>query len=109
MAEALAATTSSGAPLALTTTFTPAPSCFASTNLWQVFESDGSDQYEMVGPPEGGDCMPSGFESATKASTYAAYSPGICPDGFTTAKEDRNQYLITFGTLTETTKVCCPT
>lgn len=86
---------------ALTTVFTPPASCFASTNIWQVWEPEETDWYELVGPPDASGCMPSGYEVATTAF----FSPGICPSGFTAASSN----TATIADLTETTHVCCPT
>jgi hypothetical protein len=86
---------------ALTTTFAPPASCFARANIWQVYKPDGTNWYEMLGPPDGGECMPPGFEAATTAF----YSPARCPSGFTPASKN----TVTIADLTETTEVCCPT
>lgn len=89
---------------ALTTIFTPSPSCLATTNIWQVWENDNTDAkwYEILGPPSPTtDCMPSGY----KVDTSVFYSPGRCPSGYSVASSN----TATIADLTETTHVCCPT
>lgn len=95
------ATTTMSSIGALTTQFTPAASCYAPTNIWQVVAGNQEEWYEMLGPPDGKDCMPSGFEVAT--TVY--YSPALCPSGFTAAKDE----IQTDGPADITTQVCCPT
>ena len=88
---------------ALTTAFSPSPSCLATTNIWQIDVSVGNSAvwYDLLGPPATSDCLPSNYNGASTAY----YSPGRCPTGYTAVKSE--SYAI--GTLTETREVCCPT
>lgn len=91
----MASTTTSAGTLvsaALTTTFSPAPSC---TNDFYT-----APTYYSIGGPLASECFPSGW-----ASTSQYFSPGICPTGYTEACSS----LSTYGTLVETFATCCPT
>jgi hypothetical protein len=89
---------------ALTTTFTPAPSCLS--QFYQLDNADGMKcgdkicQYFQLGPLEPSSCFPSGWES----SSTAYFSPGICPSGYTQACSS----VINIGTVSETRATCCP-
>ena len=91
---------------ALTTTFTPAASCLASSNVWEIhFTTAGAGAFDtylyyLQGPPRTSDCLPENYDPVTTAY----YSPGICPSGYTAACS----YANTLGSLTETTLTCCP-
>ncbi|KAE9377936.1 hypothetical protein N431DRAFT_461505 [Stipitochalara longipes BDJ] len=80
---------------ALTTTFTPAPSC--TTDLYTVT----SGTYYSIGGPSASisQCFPSGWQSL---SQY--FSPGVCPQGYTQACSD----LSGSDVVTETRATCCP-
>ena len=63
---------------ALTTTFTPPPSCTASFST--DFKLEGG--WDVMGPlSTGGGCLPPNYQFATDAY----YSPGICPAGYSAA------------------------
>jgi hypothetical protein len=89
---------------ALTTVFTPAPSCLAPTNIWQIYASCplvGFNCYYLIqGPPSQSNCFPGGYEP----TSTAYYSPGICPQGYTPACSQANPT----GSVTVTTQTCCP-
>ena len=84
----------------LTTTFTPPSSCLAaiSTIGWS---SEGDGGFFFAGPYTTSGCMPPNFQFASTAY----YSPGICPDGYTTACSSLN----IIGAVSETVVTCCPT
>ncbi|KAI9043106.1 uncharacterized protein KD926_004609 [Aspergillus affinis] len=105
------ATTTSGPPPsvpALTTTFTPAPSCMsyymlpysASEFACMVGDESSPCQYLHLGPSTTSGCLPSDWSSETDAY----YSPGVCPTGYTEACSN----LVSVGTVTETRATCCP-
>ncbi|KAH7176423.1 hypothetical protein EDB81DRAFT_897757 [Dactylonectria macrodidyma] len=82
----------------LTTTFTPAASCLSSlTNIYA--ESFGA---MYGGPLTRDDCFPAHYEDAR--TNY--YSPGICPDGYTTACSSITP--AGEGGAIETVVTCCP-
>ncbi|PMD22231.1 hypothetical protein NA56DRAFT_97492 [Hyaloscypha hepaticicola] len=98
-------------PPALTTTFTPSPSCLSyqyATSKTINYATSGPPNYGPnlvvnLGPPtDYSTCFPSGW--ATDSLSY--FSPGICPSGYTSACSTLG-YLppITSG---ETTVICCP-
>ncbi|KAJ5621703.1 hypothetical protein N7528_006486 [Penicillium herquei] len=81
------------APLPLTTTFTPPGACL--TDLWAAHSSGST--WMNIGPINTTECLPSGW------SPTSAFSPGICPSGWTMAASstgDSEDY-VTVGT-------CCP-
>ena len=78
---------------ALTTIFTPSPSCLSDLYFYQP-----TDFYISLGPPSTSDCLPSGWA----LSGY--FSPGICPSGYAIACSSLNS----LGSLTETVATCCP-
>jgi hypothetical protein len=90
---------------ALTTTFTPSPSCltdFYRFNASSAVVVDGqlsSLVYIQKGPTPTSDCVPSSF-----APSGAYYSPGICPSGYAAACLG----VQTAGAMTETHATCCP-
>ncbi|ORY12216.1 hypothetical protein BCR34DRAFT_600780 [Clohesyomyces aquaticus] len=88
---------------ALTTQFTPTPSCLGS-DIWRIFTSGAGvvTLYDQQGPPSTIDCLPSGYTPVTTAY----YSPAQCPWGYTPAAQFINTYA---GNVTETTQTCCPT
>ncbi|PMD47787.1 subtilisin-like protein [Hyaloscypha variabilis F] len=92
---------------ALTTTFTPSPSCLV--DLYQypytsITCYEGtipvSCQYVQLGPPSTSACFPPGWSPAS--TIY--FSPGICPSGYGVACAE----TIVTGTLPETRATCCP-
>ncbi|PVI07218.1 hypothetical protein DM02DRAFT_666954 [Periconia macrospinosa] len=90
---------------ALTTQFTPAPSCLAPSNLWIIRTTSTSiHEYNFFGRPldAAQGCFPPGYNPAS----ISYYSPAICPSGYTAASGTSR--VIT-GSVTETTEVCCPT
>jgi hypothetical protein len=80
-------------PKALTTTFTPSPSCLSDYYLI------GSPPYLSLGPPSTSACLPSGWEV-----TSQYFSPGLCPSGY----EIACSAVIGLGTFAETRATCCP-
>ncbi|PLB46485.1 hypothetical protein P170DRAFT_511244 [Aspergillus steynii IBT 23096] len=106
------ATTTNGPPpsvRALTTTFTPAPTCTdnfymlpyaASGFACMVGDTSSPCQYLHLGPSTASDCMPPDWSTGTDAY----YSPGVCPTGYTEACSN----LVSVGTVTETRATCCP-
>ncbi|PYI09755.1 hypothetical protein BO78DRAFT_427120 [Aspergillus sclerotiicarbonarius CBS 121057] len=89
-------TSTSAAPLPLTTTFTPAGACLS--ELWRVESSTSS--WMNLGPINTTECLPSGWSPA--ANTY--FSPGICPSSWLVAASST---IITDQT-TQTVATCCP-
>jgi hypothetical protein len=96
--------------LPLTTIFTPPASCLAGNEIWQIYQScmDGDTtvtskvcNYLELGPPDTTSCFPSSYNP----STTAYYSPGRCPEGYTSACGT----TIISGSVTETADTCCPT
>ncbi|KAH6714058.1 hypothetical protein BKA61DRAFT_55400 [Leptodontidium sp. MPI-SDFR-AT-0119] len=91
-------------PPALTTTFTPSPSCLS--YLYATSGTNNNNQPYVVvnlGPPtDYSTCFPSGW--ATNSMSY--FSPGICPYGYTSACSTLG-FLPTI-TSGETTVICCP-
>lgn len=95
-------------PPALTTTFTPAPSCLRDTYVWNatVGKSCGSGSstvpcvYASLGPPSTSACLPSGYNW----DTTAYFSPGICPSGYMIACSS----VVSIGSVSETRATCCP-
>jgi len=80
--------------LPLTTTFTPPTSCL--TDLMRATSVD------QLGPSSNvAECFPSGF----KFDGNFYYSPGLCPDSYTTATLSTNQ----LDSLVQTVAYCCPT
>jgi len=80
-------------PLPLTTLFDPPSSCFSS--FFRV------SAWDRLGPsPTATECFPSGWNG--QPGYY--FSPGICPNGYTTASVSTN----TVETLSETVVQCCP-
>lgn len=94
---------STGSLGALTTTFTPAPTCLGSSVMWlEHVGQGGGDYYVQLGPPwtRYPSCLPPNYLPVS--TSY--YSPGICPSGYTaacssTVVEDNQQV---------TAEVCCP-
>ena len=80
--------------LALTTLFTPSPSCFK--DIYWVFTTD-SKQYLRL--PSSA-CLPPGW------SVSAEFSPGICPYGYTIPTDCTKTGAV--GSLPETSATCCP-
>ncbi|PMD47738.1 hypothetical protein L207DRAFT_163277 [Hyaloscypha variabilis F] len=89
-----AATTTFGVPLPLTTTFTPAPSCFS------TYVSNGTNTVFYLGPIGDLACYPSGW--ALNSTNY--FSPGHCPSGYFGVTTSLNS----INTLVETVVTCCP-
>ncbi|KGO46083.1 hypothetical protein PEX1_106110 [Penicillium expansum] len=101
----------STSPPALTTTFTPPPSC--TTDTWMIENLSGTDYYTTtvttgltgwwlnLGPTDWSTCLPSGYVQAT--DFY--YSPGICPSGYWTAFQSA---YTSNGEAAETHATCCP-
>ncbi|CAI6254987.1 unnamed protein product [Periconia digitata] len=90
---------------ALTTQFTPAPSCLASSAYWLLrTSSTTSHEYNFFGQPldRAEDCYPPNYNPASTAY----YSPAKCPSGYSAATGTTK---IISETLTETAEVCCPT
>ncbi|KAL1979603.1 hypothetical protein VTN96DRAFT_5443 [Rasamsonia emersonii] len=95
-------------PPALTTTFTPAPSCLRDTYVWNatVGHSCGFGSstvpcvYASLGPPSTSACLPPGYNW----DTTAYFSPGICPSGYEIACES----VVSIGSVSETRATCCP-
>ncbi|CAK7273609.1 hypothetical protein SEPCBS119000_005748 [Sporothrix epigloea] len=92
--------------VALTTTFTPAPSC--TINIYQESFSTGltcvvgtqvvpCNYFHLGVDSSTSDCLPSGWGTASDAY----FSPGICPTGYTQACQNV--------TGSETVATCCPT
>lgn len=84
-------------PVALTTTFTPAPSCF--TDLW-LYGDRAVNYWYSMGPPDPSNCFPPSWQSATTSF----FSPGVCPQGYSTACASE----AISGSMTETSARCCP-
>jgi hypothetical protein len=76
----------------LITTFVPPASC-----LSDVYDING---LLSLGPPDTSHCYPYGWAS----SIY--YSPGICPQGYTTLSASLN--FLNSSSTTETIATCCP-
>ncbi|KAJ5704508.1 hypothetical protein N7536_000197 [Penicillium majusculum] len=101
----------STSPPALTTTFTPPPSC--TTDTCMIENLSGTDYYTTtvttgltgwwlnLGPTDWSTCFPSGYAQAT--DFY--YSPGICPSGYWTAFQSA---YTSSGEAAETHATCCP-
>jgi hypothetical protein len=87
----------------LTTTFTPAYSCLASNNIWQIIIST-SFGYFLQGPPSTSDCLPSGYSYGDSGSGLTFYFPGICPLGYTAACTSTNS----LGPYIANVQICCP-
>jgi hypothetical protein len=82
---------------ALTTTFTPAPSCIASFSDLFILQGGA---YTVQGPVSANSCLPPNY-----VDTHGAYySPGLCPAGYISAAQSLN----VIGSLTETAVTCCP-
>lgn len=95
--------------VSLTTTFTPASSCFASTfTVGPKYRDTLTRGYGNNAIVRGVDpvCYPNNFygiDSIVSGTTVAPfYSPGICPSGWTTATT-----TVPAG-ATVTTATCCP-
>ncbi|KAJ5396947.1 hypothetical protein N7509_005060 [Penicillium cosmopolitanum] len=97
---------------ALTTTFTPAPSCTTESYGWWYYESSNLanspqvtatdadvEWYLSLGPSVWKDCLPSNY-----ATGSAYFSPGICPDGYTAA----GQTSLAVDNEVVTAATCCP-
>ncbi|KAE8386703.1 hypothetical protein BDV23DRAFT_138498 [Aspergillus alliaceus] len=95
-------------PPPLTSTFTPAPSCFSDIYIWNntqglncvVGKSTQTCRLNSLGPPNPHDCLPPGFNS----SPQFYFSPGVCPSGYSIACST----VASIGTLSETRATCCP-
>ena len=88
---------------ALTTTFTPAPSCLGNSNIWQIHYGTNCaacPYYFLQGPPSTSDCLPPSYAG----SEYTFYYPGICPSGYTSACTS----VKSLGSYTATVEICCP-
>ncbi|KAN0104895.1 hypothetical protein V8E51_010640 [Hyaloscypha variabilis] len=86
----------------LTTTFTPPTSCLTSfsTTEWSTVATGVG--FFFAGPfLTTSGCMPPNFQF----TSTAYYSPGVCPDGYTSACTS----LSSIGTVSETIVTCCPT
>ncbi len=81
----------------LTKAFTPPASCL--TGLFEI-TSVGQFDYFQSGALTTGSCFPPGYKEAR--SNF--FSPGVCPQGFTSACSSLN----IIGSLTETAVTCCP-
>ncbi|KAF2674728.1 hypothetical protein BT63DRAFT_449721 [Microthyrium microscopicum] len=86
--------------LPLTTTFTPPASCLTRLmNATPLSQNNGADE---LGPsPSATECYPTGY----RFDTISYFSPGLCPQNYTTVSTGTNQ----IGSLTETVANCCPT
>ncbi|KAH7137800.1 hypothetical protein EDB81DRAFT_901486 [Dactylonectria macrodidyma] len=82
----------------LTTTFTPAASCVSS--LTDIYADEYGAMYG--GPLTTDGCFPAHYAYAL--TNY--YSPGICPDGYTTACSSTTP--VGEGSAVETVVTCCP-
>lgn len=106
----MATTSTAEALSALTTIFTPAPSCLS--NYHQLdYSASGFGQctagtstfdcrYLHLGPRPTTACEPPGW----KPGTSIFFSPGVCPSGYSEACSN----VITAGIVTETRATCCP-
>jgi hypothetical protein len=87
--------------MALTTIFTPSPSCLSDYYVIHLPEYDSltSSGYVSLGPPTTSACLPLGWEV-----TSQYFSPGLCPSGYKIACSILNS----IGSITETQAICCP-
>ncbi|KAI9737835.1 MAG: hypothetical protein M1834_009204 [Cirrosporium novae-zelandiae] len=85
-------------PPPLTTIFTPASSC--TTDFYWITDTQSGRYYISLGPSDTADCFPTSFSSYS--TDY--YSPGYCPEGYTSVCASLNSV----GSLTETVATCCP-
>jgi hypothetical protein len=86
--------------MSLVTTFTPASSCFATTNVWLIMSTDSLDYYlQGPPPPSTSDCLPPGYVPSTDT-----FYVGPCPIGYSTACINMRN-LDTYSVIIAT---CCP-
>jgi len=85
---------------ALTTTFTPAPSCVESFSHLYINHTKNGAGPAIAGPVITSGCVPDQYD--LHVSKY--YSPGICPSGYAAACSSSNA----IGSQTETVITCCP-
>lgn len=88
----------------IATTFSPAATCLATSNVWKVSGQLCGDLpcwYYLQGPTSTSACLPTGY-NPDPDSYFAATE---CPQGYSTACSQRK----TTGTGTEILATCCPT